>query len=370
MTGVKTWPSIQGALTPVEVRKQLAGQFVQNADGTVRGGVLSGRRNVVTTLATRNVGVGIVNLVRPTDGGLGALLGANESFETLAIAAAPAAGTSRIDLIWARANDSGSGQSNSNCITEFGVQTGTAAASNPQVPALPAGAEELATLLFPAGATTTQSAGVVLTESSRLTAATGGVVELRSQAQMDAFSAAEGQRVRRIDTTIEYVRESGAWVPFASAWINFTPTWSAPTAPSLSNGVLLAKYRFIGRKHISVRYYLRIGSSTTGGSGGYTFTLPSGVTTPTASSNFDEQIIGAKGFVQGIGEFPGSGAIAAGSNLVRPFFPASITASYMGQAQNTNAGSSASGQGIPLRTGAYTWTSGSTIVMQGDVEIA
>ena len=61
---------------------------------------------------------------------------------------------------------------------------------------------------------------------------------------------------------------------WAGAEIAYTPTWGASgTAPSLGNGIITGFYTRIGDV-VSFRIRLQIGSTSTMGTGGYTFTLP------------------------------------------------------------------------------------------------
>lgn len=59
----------------------------------------------------------------------------------------------------------------------------------------------------------------------------------------------------------------------AAGWVSWTPTWQASgTAPALLNGTLLAKRKVqFGVCHF--RLFLQIGSSTTMGTGTYSFTV-------------------------------------------------------------------------------------------------
>ena len=59
-----------------------------------------------------------------------------------------------------------------------------------------------------------------------------------------------------------------------TAWTTYTPTWTAATTnPTLGNGTLTGAYKQIG-KTVFVRVKLSWGSTTTGGSGDWRFSLP------------------------------------------------------------------------------------------------
>lgn len=67
------------------------------------------------------------------------------------------------------------------------------------------------------------------------------------------------------------------WVELYGSWTSYTPTWTgATTNPVLGNGTLDGGYRAIG-KTIAIRIRLVIGSTTTLGSGLWSFSLPSGL---------------------------------------------------------------------------------------------
>jgi hypothetical protein len=58
-------------------------------------------------------------------------------------------------------------------------------------------------------------------------------------------------------------------------WTAYTPTWQASgTAPSLGNGLLEGRYRYLDDRSVAVRIRLQPGSTTTFGTGNYMFRLP------------------------------------------------------------------------------------------------
>lgn len=78
------------------------------------------------------------------------------------------------------------------------------------------------------------------------------------------------------DTDVVDIYNGSAWVTVAGAqgWSTWTPTWSSTgSAPSIGNGTIVGRYQKHGR---SVRVLLRLtwGSSTSGGTGNWTITLP------------------------------------------------------------------------------------------------
>lgn len=66
----------------------------------------------------------------------------------------------------------------------------------------------------------------------------------------------------------------------AAAWSNFTPTWtSSGTAPALGNGTASGRYVQIG-KTVHAEFFFQLGSTSTIGTGNYSFALP-----PVAAAN-------------------------------------------------------------------------------------
>ncbi|NJP33678.1 hypothetical protein [Micromonospora thermarum] len=61
-------------------------------------------------------------------------------------------------------------------------------------------------------------------------------------------------------------------------WTTYTPSWtSTGTWPTLGNGVLLGKWRYLDEERVHIRIALRPGSTTTFGTGQYQFWLPPGI---------------------------------------------------------------------------------------------
>lgn len=63
-------------------------------------------------------------------------------------------------------------------------------------------------------------------------------------------------------------------LPLAATWTTYTPTWAATgTQPAIGNGTLSGFYLQVG-KFIIVRVRMLAGTTTTFGTGTYTFSLP------------------------------------------------------------------------------------------------
>lgn len=70
------------------------------------------------------------------------------------------------------------------------------------------------------------------------------------------------------------------------AWTSYTPAWTATTTnPVLNNGTIVSAYSQIG-KVVNFRIRLVMGSTTTFGSGTYTFSLPTTAVDPITTSYF------------------------------------------------------------------------------------
>lgn len=183
------------------------GEVVQAASGAPRLGIFPAHTNpIVTSLASMAVSVGIF-VAACSRTGTGVEFVANNGSTTVALSAAPAS-NSRIDVVWVRPQFVASSDAGNSPL--FGVTAGTAAAS-PVKPTIPAGALELATVLIPSTATTTQSAGVVITQTFLYTAMTGGTVLFRNATEMTSFAPAEGQNAWRLDLSQQWVYDGSNW---------------------------------------------------------------------------------------------------------------------------------------------------------------
>jgi len=77
------------------------------------------------------------------------------------------------------------------------------------------------------------------------------------------------------------IQKSNSVVVGSTDWISYTPAWTASTTnPSIGNGVLKGRYKYLDSKTVAIRIHLKIGSTTNTGSGTWSFSLPSGVVAP------------------------------------------------------------------------------------------
>lgn len=152
---------------------------------------------------------------------------ANDGIVNVPIGAAPGA-NSIYYVVYARQNESQSPFADANDNAVFGFAASPAAPSPSLAAALanvPAGGLPLASVLVPSTATTTQSAGVIITQLYVYTAAAGGVVWCRNAAERDAFTWVEGQEIYLLDTKLTCIRSGTSWS--FSSMIRLRPT-SAP----------------------------------------------------------------------------------------------------------------------------------------------
>ena len=63
-------------------------------------------------------------------------------------------------------------------------------------------------------------------------------------------------------------------IEVGGVWQSYTPVWTAATTnPSIGNGTLSGRYCLIG-KLITAKIFLQLGTTSTPGSGAYSFTFP------------------------------------------------------------------------------------------------
>ncbi len=184
------FPGHTGLTTFADLRRDLEGLVVRNSAGVMRAGVFPDHLNpLVTGRSDMKVNIGDFRAVQNRGG---AVLIANVGTDTsVTLPAAPGA-NKRIDLIYVTMRSTALADAASTPV--FGFVQGTASAT-PTVPALPANlstAIPLATVEIPAGATTTLSAGVVITQVYPYTALAGGTVVVRNTVELGAWAPADG----------------------------------------------------------------------------------------------------------------------------------------------------------------------------------
>lgn len=130
-----------------------------------------------------------------------------------------------------------------------------------------------------------------------------------------------------------------------AAWTSFTPTWTgAGGNPAIGNGTLTGAYLQIG-KTLHFRIAVTMGSTTTYGSGEWSFTLPNSLTSAGA-----KQIVPAAALDTGTAYRVGMGRVNA-----------SATAFFIASDGGGNGWSA---------TVPHTWASGDTLQVNGTIEVA
>jgi hypothetical protein len=225
-----------GAVTPAHARLADAGLLAVQGPTLIdtRTGILHGpgaTALVTGTADTAPMAVLVAVHHWATSRGVasdGVYRGGLEVATRVSIDAAPGSG-SRTDVVWVKQNDAHSTIS-PDATTEpvYGKTTGTVGGGKP---AIPVGAEELATVEVSAGATATNGAGVTITNTARLTVARGAPIPVRSLAERDDLSLFDGLTVKRLDVTgAPQETWDGSWrrhaftsdLPADSGWVNVT----------------------------------------------------------------------------------------------------------------------------------------------------
>lgn len=257
--------------SPIEVRKTVAALFA-------RPGVLPGGANpLVTGDSTWAYNIGIANFVTSHGASDGdqlygndsvALIGATGIGSTVPIA--PSAGLQRIDIAWTR-HPTNLENADTSSEPLFGVESGTAASSNPVAPTIPAGALELGRNLMTSAATSTLSAGNTITQSSLYTALRGAPVPVRNQAERDAVPVFDGQRAYRLDIDIVETYNGTAWIRPPGSTMGTPTTTAATGTPSVSTAetrdAVLGDYTFTavaGRRYRALVDGLVLSASVAG----------------------------------------------------------------------------------------------------------
>ena len=144
-------------------------------------------------------------------------------------------------------------------------------------------------------------------------------------------------------------------------WNSYTPTWTASaSAVSIGNGALVGRYKVLGPHTVALQIALSFGSTTNGGTGFYTFTLP-------FQGSVVEQILRAKAFVATNVNFQGYGIIGVNASALTLYMPNSQSDGRLSPAQNSINPATA-GTGVPAIAGNFTWGNGNNITIDGVYE--
>lgn len=226
MTVLPGWPSGGFDFSFDEAGPIFGGMLACEVNGVPRSGVLPSSDVLVSAGTGWNLTVKPFVAVRAS--GLAALIGGQDVASTVAVSPAPASG-SRIDVLYARPADVAAGDS----ISSAAFLVAGSASASPVKPSIPADAVELAT--FRASAGQASAAAGTIAQTFQYTSMRGGVVTVRSSAELTAWNGADGSFACRSDTNQMFVRSGGAWVKAGgdTGWVplilkaGFTGTASA-----------------------------------------------------------------------------------------------------------------------------------------------
>jgi hypothetical protein len=373
MTLRHAFPGPSGTST-TESRQGLAGLVVRDTSGNARAGIFPRHTNALVT-ARSDMNVDVAAFEGITVRGGGPLFMANDGTSQVAIATAPGS-NQRLDVVYYKQDENASPYADGDTNPILASQLGPVSPS-PTLAAtlvlLPVGAVPLASVLMPAGKTATNQSGVVITPINAYTAAAGGPIWARTLSDLQAISGyAFGTTALVFADSVaannaEYFFNGTAWIG-RGVWVSFTPSWTgAGSNPSIGNGSLVARYAWLGGKSYALRYSISVGSTTNGGGGIWSIGLPPGIATPAAGG---EQDLLVKAYLAGPAQnYAGTAIIGAGGTGFNVLLPGSSTTSALSNAQNAN-NAGATGTGVPLVAGAYSFANGSNLVVNGTIEAA
>jgi hypothetical protein len=150
------------------------------------------------------------------------------------------------------------------------------------------------------------------------------------------------------DRTLTLPDVDGTLAVAATAWTDYTPTWASDgTQPAIGDGTLKGAYRING-KEMAIRITLKAGSTTTYGTGFYTWSLPAGVVAKTSTTI--RQIV--------------AGWIFDSSTSAR-----GVVVGYIGSAGTAFSAANSFGTSSVAQTIPFTWASGDEIHLTGVIEI-
>lgn len=184
--------------TPTEARLALAGLVAENSPGVPRSGLLfQSAANVVSGTTGMDYDVAPCYPVVSRAASDGVYVFSLTGTTTVSTTVAPATG-SRWDLVFVKQNDTTKGDPDN--LPIVGVVQGVAS-STPTKPygSVPEGALVLAEVSVAAGATSTSSSGVTITQVWRHTSMRGAPVPVRNKTERGELSAYVGAEVVRLD---------------------------------------------------------------------------------------------------------------------------------------------------------------------------
>ncbi|MFC8277178.1 hypothetical protein ACFUJR_32540 [Streptomyces sp. NPDC057271] len=105
------------------------------------------------------------------------------------------------------------------------------------------------------------------------------------------------------------------WNDVIAPWVAYTPTWgSSGTAPALGNGGIVGWYKLVG-KTCTALWEITFGTTTTFGTGTYTWSMPFTAKNPSGSTSTLNYLGSARG--HGAQWYAGVVGVARGTSLAR-----------------------------------------------------
>lgn len=270
---------------------------------------------------------------------------------------APAPGSgSRWDVIYALAKNTNDGAGDATSDFVLGVAVGTPSAT-PSVPAIPAGAVELARSNV--GTAIANASLATITQSAAAVVARGGVMPCTSTTRPTS-GLYVGFLIYETDTGLIKVctalTPSVAWTTIAdpaaaSAWTSYTPVWTGSGGGGVSlgtGGSLQGSYKQVG-KTVHYRISMLLGTGASGPAGDYQWSLP-----VTAARPFSTRTPAGTAIFFGGAYITGTVLLGGtDGNIVKCFFGTTAGAGAQAAAQTGTPG---------------VWQSGSQIVISGTYE--
>lgn len=264
-------------------RQSASGLWLPGATGLqVRPGVRPGAGLDVTLVGTTiTVTAGPAIVQSAASAIAGAYRAWLDASATLTLTAANASNP-RIDLVYLRVRDTDEdGSGVRDCAPQYIAGTAQAV---PAAPTIPAGTSGIVLALINVPKSGTGSPTVSYTER-QYTVASGGILPVTSATEIASGGLYTGQTRYNTLTNVLECWTGTVWRP-QGAFNPFTPVWTAsPTPPTVGNGAFRTMWSRVGDM---VTWWgdLTLGSTTNGGTGVWTFTIPvpslSGAGIPTA----------------------------------------------------------------------------------------
>ncbi len=230
------FPSGDGLTSHAAARRDLEGTVVRDSAGKMRAGVFYNHPDpLFARTATMKLNIPEFRAVQDKQGAC--FIAGVGTTETPAFGAAPAA-NKRIDLLYLTQELAAIDGTNE---IKFGIVAGTPSPT-PVAPSLPAHLSDAIPWVdveIPAGATSMQSAGVIITPRYPYTAMAGGTVVVRNLVELAAWTPANSARAHCLSDNGDYVRSGDQWaldggaiVGLVAAGGTIGANWIAGTGPN------------------------------------------------------------------------------------------------------------------------------------------